>query len=42
MANWFCEKLGWAFQFCMIGLDDLDPTDYVDVILIFGKAKSVE
>ena len=40
--NGLCEKLGWPFQFCMIGPDDLDPTDYVDVILIFGKVKSVD
>lgn len=26
----------------MIGLDDLDLIDYVDVILIFGKVKFVD
>lgn len=37
------EKLGWPFQFCLIGPEMLDnPVDYEDIILIFAKVKSVD
>ena len=37
------EKLGWPFQFCLIGPEGLDnPVDYEDVILIFANVKSVD
>lgn len=38
------EKLGWPFQFCLIGPDGgLDnPVDYEDIILIFANVKSVD
>ena len=37
------EKLGWPFQFCLIGPEMLDnPVDYEDIILIFANVKSVD
>ena len=37
------EKLGWPFQFCLIGPEGLDnPVDYEDIILIFANVKSVD
>ena len=39
MERTLFNSLSWPFQFCMIGPDDLDPTDYMDVILICGKVK---
>ena len=37
------EKLGWPFQFCLIGPEGLDnPVDYEDIILIFASVKSVD
>jgi len=37
------EKLGWPFQFCLIGPEGLDNSvDYEDIILIFNKVKSVD
>ena len=37
------KKLGWPFQFCLIGPEGVDnPVDYEDIILIFAKVRAVD